>query len=295
MKRVSDIDLRLLRVFVSVVEAGGYGAAQAALNIGTSTISLHMSDLEARLGFRLCSRGRGGFQLTEQGRLAYEETKRFLAYMDEYVGQLAALRSELAGKLVIGAVDALLTHPEFPVTNAIRRFNQQAHHVHLELVVTSRDELERGVLDGSIHVAVVPYLRQVDGLHFKPLFNERHELYCGRGHPLFDCAMKAIPEAVLASHRFVLRRYQAEQDRVRFANAEHGATIQTMEAMLTLLLTGSYVGFLPDHYAAEWVKRGELRAINAETLGYSSRHMLILPTARPLTHALGTFLKLIPS
>ena len=56
-----DVDLRLLRVFLAVADAGSFSGAQAQLNVGGSTISLHMRELEKRVGFRLCERGRGGF------------------------------------------------------------------------------------------------------------------------------------------------------------------------------------------------------------------------------------------
>ncbi|MFW8641943.1 LysR family transcriptional regulator [Rhizobium beringeri] len=55
---VSSPDLHLLRVFVAVTEAGGFSAAQLTLNVSQSTISTQMSDLEARLGLKLCRRGR---------------------------------------------------------------------------------------------------------------------------------------------------------------------------------------------------------------------------------------------
>jgi DNA-binding transcriptional LysR family regulator len=49
-RQLSDIDLRLLRVFIAVTESGGFTAAEIKLNINRSTISTHISDLEARLG-----------------------------------------------------------------------------------------------------------------------------------------------------------------------------------------------------------------------------------------------------
>ncbi len=48
--RLDTVDLRLLRVFVAVVEARGFTAAQTVLNVGASTISNHISALETRSG-----------------------------------------------------------------------------------------------------------------------------------------------------------------------------------------------------------------------------------------------------
>ena len=67
LNQVSDFELRLLRVFKVVVESGGFSAAESALGITKSAISQHMSDLEKRLGLRLCQRGRSGFALTDEG------------------------------------------------------------------------------------------------------------------------------------------------------------------------------------------------------------------------------------
>ena len=52
LAQVSDFDIRLLRIFRSVVECGGLSAAETVLGIGRSAISQQMSDLEQRLGLR---------------------------------------------------------------------------------------------------------------------------------------------------------------------------------------------------------------------------------------------------
>src|SRR5262249_41536293 len=67
MVPVTDFDLRLLRVFKTIVEEGGLKPAQAALEIGLPTISKYLSDLEARFGVRLCRRGSQRFELTREG------------------------------------------------------------------------------------------------------------------------------------------------------------------------------------------------------------------------------------
>ena len=72
LAQVSDFDIRLLKLFRSVVECGGFSAAESVLGIGRSAISQQMSDLEQRLGLRLCQRGRAGFALTEEGREVYQ-------------------------------------------------------------------------------------------------------------------------------------------------------------------------------------------------------------------------------
>ena len=67
--QLSNIDIRLLRVFRQIVESGGLSAAELQLNISRSVISRHLKDLETRLGgLELCRRGRAGFALTDEGQ-----------------------------------------------------------------------------------------------------------------------------------------------------------------------------------------------------------------------------------
>ena len=84
LAQVSDFDIRLLRIFRSVVECGGFSAAETVLGIGRSAISQQMSDLEQRLGLRLCQRGRAGFSLTEEGREVYQSALQLLSALESF-------------------------------------------------------------------------------------------------------------------------------------------------------------------------------------------------------------------
>src|SRR5262245_11542525 len=88
--RVSDADLRLLRVFAAVAECGGFAAAQALLNVSESTVSTHMHDLETRLGLRLCERGRGGFRLTADGEAVYRSARELFTALDRFQTHVAS-------------------------------------------------------------------------------------------------------------------------------------------------------------------------------------------------------------
>ena len=185
MSRLADVDIRLLRVFRAVVECGGLSAAQTVLATSTSTISLHMSELERRLGFRLCQRGRAGFRLTDRGFMTYQKVKRMLNTLDDDFDSILSLKKRLTGKIRLGIVDSLVTHSHSPVIAALRKFNRLENDVEMQLLVDERSELERRVLAHDLHAAVSPFFRPVAGLDFHRLLVERHKLYCGSDHPWF--------------------------------------------------------------------------------------------------------------
>lgn len=293
MQRISDIDLRLLRVFVAVAEAHGFAAAESYLNVSTSTISVHISNLEKRLGIRLCERGRSGFKLTEQGRIVYQETKGILKSLDDFSGALANIKSKLAGRLSIGLSDALITHPDFSISEAVRRFNEIDNDVEIELVIAPKQDLESDVVEGRIHAAIGPFLPKKPGLSLVLLYRETHDIYCGLGHPLFDTPQRAIAKADLSAFPAVVRSYAQDFDRDHLGVVREDAMANTIEGLLSLLLSGNYIGYLPDHFAAKWVEDGRLARVPTEGLSYDSRHGMITKSGSRASLALETFIALV--
>ncbi len=68
LNQVTDIDIKLLKIFKKVCDCHSFTSAESILGISRSANSLNMSDLENRLVIRLCLRGRAGFALTDVGR-----------------------------------------------------------------------------------------------------------------------------------------------------------------------------------------------------------------------------------
>ena len=157
MKRVSDADLRLLRIFSTVAESRGFAAAQAALNLSAPSISGYITALEQRLGVRLCSRGRSGFALTDKGAVIYREAQRLFGAMDEFVSHAGAVKGRTTGTLRIGLVDCTVSDPNAPIARAIQRFNQRENDVRIELSIAAPTALQRNVLERRLHLAIASF------------------------------------------------------------------------------------------------------------------------------------------
>lgn len=266
---VSDIDIRLLRVFVTIVESGGFAAAQAHLNITESTISTHMHHLEERLGLRLCERGRGGFRLTEDGEAVYTAARELFGSLDGFRSRVASRRQQMSGGLNVGMPDNTITHRGFPLGEAVHRFFGRDNDVHLTLQVLTPRELERAVLEGRLDLAIGPEHQRVAGLCYARLFRERNYFYCGRRHPLFGRAGRKLELAEIAAAGRIGRGYLSKFDHKFFGPVPYSATVFSMEAAAVLILSGRFGGFLPAHYALPWVDAGEMRALRPDLLTYT--------------------------
>lgn len=266
--RLAGSDLRLLQVFDAVVRNGGFSAAEAELNIASSTISNHMTALEQRLGIKLCQRGRVGFALTEKGRRVHEAVRRLFRGIADFETDTDALRGRLTGELKVALVDSVASDPNCRLTDAIRAFKTLAPDVSLSLVQERPQELQARVHDGTYHCGIGSFPHTISGLDRTPLYDERHELFVGREHPLFEVPEDELNSAMLRRHAMVRRAYWREQDHKRFNLGPVEATVHQIEPQLMLILSGRFVGFLPEHVAAPYVADGELRPILGEEINY---------------------------
>ncbi|MDF1484417.1 LysR family transcriptional regulator [Ramlibacter sp. H39-3-26] len=270
--QLSDMDLRLLKVFKSVVDCGGMAAAELELNIGTSTVSRHVKDLETRLGLTLCRRGRAGFALTAEGQRVYDETQRLLAAVDGFRSGIDDIHHRMGGQLEVAVFDKTASNPEARIGAAIALFAGQAPEVSLNLHVASINAIERGVIDGRFHVGVIPAHRASKSLMYQDLFGETMLLYCGAGHPLFGRDHARLTWARLREHQFAGLGYHSPNMEVSHRERlPRKATGFDQEAIATLILSGRFLGFLPDHYAEGFQRAGRLQAIAPDRFRYACR------------------------
>ena len=260
LSQVSDFDLRLLRVFRTVAEYGSFAAAESALGITRSAISLHMSDLEKRLGMRLCQRGRAGFALTDQGREVLRASSAMMAAIENFRSEINLLHQRLRGDLNIGLMNNLVTQPRMRITAALRELRRQSDEVHIHISMSTPGDIERGLLDGRLHVGALPLTNRLSGLDYQPLYEECSLLYCSHEHPLFGRG--DIRQEELAATFAVAPSYRMSAEALDlYRGLSCVAKASDREAIAFLILTGEYIGFLPDHYAAAWVEKGLLASI----------------------------------
>lgn len=275
--QLSDMDLRLLRVFKSVVECGGMAAAELELNIGTSTVSRHVKDLETRLSMVLCRRGRAGFALTPDGQQVYEQTLRLLGAVEAFRSSVDDIHHRLGGHLDIAVFDKTATNPQSQLAQAVARFHELAPAVNLRLHVASINAIERGVIDGSFQVGIIPSHRSSNSLDYTDLFGETMLLFCGREHPLFAVPDTGLTWAKLRLHAFAgLGYHSPNMEASHRAQLQRTATGFDQESIATLVLSGKFLGFLPDHYAQAFEQRQRMRAIAPKRFHYTCRFVSLV-------------------
>lgn len=148
------VNLRGAECFVAVVDEGSVSAAARALHLSQPVVSHHLAALERELGLVVLRRGRDGTALTGAGREIEPFARRLLAAQRAFQASARAVASGEAGHLRIGCAESL-TAPL--VAPALEEWLGDRPGVRVSVVEeTSADALIRGMVAGSISVAVCP-------------------------------------------------------------------------------------------------------------------------------------------
>jgi len=265
---VSDVDLRQLRIFRAVVEHNGFAAAQEVLGLSRSTISAQMQALETRLGLVLCRRGRSGFALTEHGQKVFAETVKCLGALEDFRSEMGVLRGRMVGDLRVGLIDAIAENPHCRLSAAIAAFHDEVPEVHVSLSVIAPNQAEVALLNRQIDMALVPNLPVNAAIDLEPLFYEAQYLYCGTGHPLFGRDAARLKLDQIARHAHARRSYSVTAAYQTIFADPPSASVNTMEGLVHLVLSGRYLGVMPEPTARPWVEKGLMRALRPDVIRF---------------------------
>lgn len=281
MRRLTDVDLRLIRIFCTIVECNGFHGAQVALNMAQSTLSTHLATLEAKLGSRLCLRGRGGFRLTAAGEDTYAAAQDLFRNLERFEATMDRVHGRQTVRLRIGVIDSVTTFDALDLPGAVDRFARAHPEAQIELETDTPAGLQNSLMRATRDVVVGAALQPLPGLDYTELAAETHHLYCGRGHPWFDQPDAALGQEDFLRAAFSVRSYMHFDDTYRLGRVTARATVGSMEAQEIMVLSGAYLGFLPAHRGATWQAAGRMRAVKPNDWSFHSRFFAAHDPRRP--------------
>lgn len=162
--QLAQSDLRSLAVFRAVVEHKSFLGAQITLGLSQSAVSFHIKALEDRLGFKLCRRGRSGFELTDRGALVHERSKVLFLALNAFESDIGTLKNRITGTLRLGLVDNTITDHDLPIHRIIARISEKAPEARIELVIDTPDALLSEIANGGLDIALLPETLPYQGL-----------------------------------------------------------------------------------------------------------------------------------
>ncbi|AEA63552.1 LysR family transcriptional regulator [Burkholderia gladioli] len=161
-----EISLDRLRTLIAIADQGSFAAAAQSLHLAPPTVSLHVAELEARIGAPLLSRTRGRIRPSAIGELLIERARRLLAEMEATLDDVERQVQGLAGRVRLGASTGAFAHL---LPQVLARLRELHPDIDVQIaVLTSRDTLAR-LSAGSLDVGLVALPQAaVAGLAIEP-------------------------------------------------------------------------------------------------------------------------------
>jgi len=161
-----EISLDRLRTFMTIADNGSFAEAARILHLAPPTVSLHVQELEDRIGAPLLSRKRGNIRPTSVGEALLSRARRLLAEAEQALDDLQRQVQGLEGRVRLGASTGVLAHL---LPQALEVLARQHPSIDVQVaVLTSRDTLA-GLADGALDIGLVALPQTaVAGLVIKP-------------------------------------------------------------------------------------------------------------------------------
>jgi LysR family nitrogen assimilation transcriptional regulator len=163
------MDLRQLRYFVGIVQAGSLSRAADQMHVAQSALSHHLASLETELDRQLVTRGPKGIVLTEAGAVLYRHAEAILRHLEFAKHDAASARDVPSGRVSIGFPVAWTAIVGYELFTRIRAAYPQ---IRLHVTDGNSSLLHERLVNGRLDIAVLFLDQPERGLVVEPLLME---------------------------------------------------------------------------------------------------------------------------
>jgi LysR family transcriptional regulator, nitrogen assimilation regulatory protein len=172
------MELRQLRYFVGVSDAGSLLKASRTLHVAQPALSQHMAALEAELRTTLFQRSSRGMALTDSGRRFLEHARVVLADVERARNSVQGGEQDFAGEVSIGLPTTVALVATLPILRAVR---ERFPRILPRLVESHSGYLREWLQAGRLDLSVLFAMEQQAWLLQKPILSEKLCLIGPRG------------------------------------------------------------------------------------------------------------------
>ncbi len=241
------LEIRHLRYFLAVAEAGSFSRAADRLGISQPSVSQQMRDLEAGLRVSLFQRRGKRILLTSAGIIFREHARTILRQLENFLQELTSEPGQLRGALHVGVVPilnvALMPH-------LLGLFAADPPGTSLIVEEISSTEIETALEEGRMDVGLGFLTRHSPNLRYERLCTDQFALIVSKAHAWRN--RRAVKFSELHQHRllqlpdsFVMRRMTDEICRKHQVRPRIVAEINAIETLLRSLAPLQAVALMP--------------------------------------------------
>lgn len=193
-----QIQLNDLDIFVKVAENRSFTKASEILFIAQPTLSKSVKRLERELNVILFDRSNRKLNLTEEGLIVYEKSKKILSTLKSIPVSIAELSKLVTGHLKVG-LSHIVGTLFFPKIAQI--YCNQFPEVTVEIIEEGGLVIERNVEKGLLDIGFVVLPTKIDTLKWTQIYKEEFVLCVSSNHHLSK--LKSVSLVDLKDENFI--------------------------------------------------------------------------------------------
>lgn len=192
--------LNSLLVFHEVARRKSFSRAAEALFISQPAVTKHVKELERKVGLGLIQRRKGGFSLTEAGKILFKYSHRISSHLMEMENMLGSLQKDHRGLLKIGTTES---YSRCLMPRLLSGFQAAHPSFKIALDVGNSDEIEKNLLVYKNDLGLIGLTRTSSKLEVLPFLKEPLVLIVSPEHPL--AKQKPVSLRELEEYPFIIR------------------------------------------------------------------------------------------
>lgn len=163
------MDVKQLESFLAIVEHGSLSRAAERLHVSASTISGHLSQLEAELGTQLLMRQSRGMMPTKAGEALHRSARPAVLAMEQVRHSVAAAATDVAGPARVCLPTSPANILSLPLIKGLR---ERHPRIRLELFAGFSGHLEEMLIQKRYDIGLLYRSLPIKGLVVEPLVDE---------------------------------------------------------------------------------------------------------------------------
>ena len=194
------MEIRQVKAFVAIAEAGTFTAGAARVHVTQAAISMQIRQLEIETGAKLFIRAPRRVILTEAGEKLLERAYVILREHDAALEELAALTGAVRGRLRIGSASAMVSAD--PLPQILRELREAHPGAEASVSSGTSESLVRQVLAGDLDAAFVSLPVEARGVQTELLSEDYLVAIASPRHKL--AKQKIVSAYALAGEKLIL-------------------------------------------------------------------------------------------
>jgi DNA-binding transcriptional LysR family regulator len=289
------MELRLLRTFKAVAEAGSFTHAASRIHLTQAAVSVHIRQLEEEIGSPLFLRVNKKLFLTETGRALLSHAENILRAHDQAKAEIAAMGGPSRGRLHIGVASTAITvHPLPEILSEIKR---KYALLDLSVIGGTSEWIIEQILSSQIDAGLVSLPVEASDVMTETLRSDKLVAAMSPDHRLARARVIAAEE--LAEEPLILGEKGGNTRRlIDLFFEKSGLTPQTVmelqrtEAIIKMVELNFGVTILPQEAVRKDVARSRLKAVPVRDLNLRWEFGVAYLKSDYLPQALDSFINL---